>query len=100
MADKDPRPRKSFFSRDLPVRIRPRPETFTLPAPDDLQLVYVRRINLIQRRVLCAGSIAAIPTPLAVYCSTLGARDERPRNQKKRRNTNCYPRSSCHGRQI
>ena len=86
--------------RDLPVRIRPRTEAFTLPAPGDLQLVDVRRIDLIQRRILGAGGIAPIPTPFAVYCSTLRARVERPPNQKTQRNKNCCPGSSRHDRQI
>src|SRR4029079_1660564 len=64
--------------------------------PDDLQLVDVRRIDLIQRRVLGAGCISAVRTPFAVSCSALGARDERPRDEKTQCNKDRRLGSSSH----
>src|SRR5262249_7725992 len=71
--------------RDLPVRIGPWSETFTLPTPDDLKLVHILRLDLIQRRILRSRGIAAIPAPFAVHCSTLCARDGNQRHQKAHR---------------
>ena len=57
--------------RHLPVVVRGLTEAGRLPSPDDLQLVDVRGVDLVERRILRAAGVTAIVSPLAATCSAL-----------------------------
>ena len=52
--------------RDFPVVVGRGAEVVGLPAPDDLELLDVLRVDLVQRRVLGVALIAAVVAPFAL----------------------------------